>query len=131
MPRFAGLAPVSIRGPRPLPLLGPLGNLLRFFADPVSAMISLHREYGEVAALVDSNPGMVVAFGPAMNRAVLTNTRVYEHSTEIPVKVPEGSALARFNQVLPFLNGETHQRRRRLMMPAFHKAATDAYAPDR
>ncbi len=130
MPTLSGFEPVAIRGPRPVPLLGPFGNLLRFFGDPVRAMLSLHRAYGEIAALADNNPGMVLAFGPELNRAVLTNPRVFEHSSEIPVQAPPGSALSRFNQVLPFLNGEVHQRRRRLMMPAFHKAATDAYAPD-
>lgn len=119
--------PVAIRGPRaPFPML----NVLRFFADPVATMLRLSREFGPVAAVADKRATLVCAFGAALNQEVITQPALYQHSTELPVKAPRGSSLERFNQVLPFTNGDAHKRRRRLMMPAFQKSAVDGYAPD-
>lgn len=130
MPKLSGFAPVPIRGPRPIPLMGPLGRVLQFFGDPVSRMLALHREFGAIAAVTDRSPALVCAFGADLNREVITNQAVFEHSSEVPMRAPPGSALSRFNTVLPFLNGDTHRRRRRLMMPAFQKTALDGYAGD-
>lgn len=119
--------PVDIRGPR---ALFPMLSVLRFFGDPVGTMLRLERDFGPVAAVADRRATLVCAFGAALNQDVMTQPALYQHSTELPVKAPKGSSLARFNQVLPFSNGEAHRRRRRLMMPAFQKSAIDAYAPD-
>lgn len=119
--------PVDVRGPGALfPMLG----VLRFFGDPVGTMLSLARDHGPVAAVVDRRATLVCAFGAALNQEVITQPALFQHSTELPVKAPAGSSLARFNQVLPFSNGDEHRRRRRLMQPAFQKAAIDGYAPD-
>lgn len=123
-------APVDIRGPRPLPILAVPAAVLRFFADPVGRMRALYSEYGPIAALVDRSPALILACGAELNREVLTRPDLFEHNSEIPVRTPPGSALARFNQVLPFLNGELHRRRRRLMQPALQRSATLAHAPD-
>lgn len=124
-----GLAPVEIRGPRPVPLLGARGNLVRFFADPAGRMLALRRDFGAIAAVADRDPALVLAFGAPLNHAVLTRPELFEHGSEVPVRAPPGSALARFNRVLPFMNGEAHRARRRLMQPAFLRAAVDGYAP--
>lgn len=119
--------PVEIRGPR---ALAPMLNVLGFFQDPVGTMFRLSREYGPIAAVADRRATLVCAFGAKLNQEVMTKPALYQHSTELPVKPPPGTSLARFNQVLPFSNGEEHKRRRRLMQPAFQKNAVDAYAPD-
>lgn len=130
MPRFTGLPPVDIRGPRPLPLVGAIPNILRFFGDPAGRMLALHREFGDVVAVSDRSPALVCAFGAERNREVLTQPEVFEHDDEVPVKAPKGSSLERFNAALPFMNGDAHRRRRRVMMPAFQKTALDGYAAD-
>jgi len=114
--------PVDIRGPR---AAFPMLNVLRFFGDPVGTMLRLEREYGPVAAVADRRATLVCAFGAELNQEVMTQPQLCQHSTELPVKAPKDSSLARFNQVLPFSNGEQHRRRRRLMMPAFQKGAID------
>ncbi|MFZ5441162.1 MAG: cytochrome P450 [Myxococcota bacterium] len=119
--------PVDIRGARAL--VPPL-NVLRFFGDPVGMMLELERTHGPIAAVVDRRATLICAFGAALNQEVMTQPALFAHSTEFPVKSPPGSSLARFNQVLPFSNGEEHRRRRRLMQPAFQKAAIEGYAPD-
>lgn len=129
MPRLTGFAPVPIRGPAPRWPLGAFGAVLGFFGDPVGTMLRLHREHGAIAAVADRNPALVCAFGAALNQAVITDPARFAHSSEVPVRAPAGSALARFNRVLPFTNGEEHARRRRLLMPAFRKNAIDGYAP--
>ncbi|MFT3768796.1 MAG: cytochrome P450 [Minicystis sp.] len=124
------LPPIAIRGPKPPPLIGPLGRLLHFFADPVARMIALHREYGDVAAVADGNAALVCAFGAEHNHTVITQPAAFEHLSEVPIPVRPGTAFARFNNTVLFKNGEAHRRRRRLLMPAFSKAAVEGYAPE-
>lgn len=123
------LAPVPIRGPKAPPLLGPFGGVLRFFANPVRSMLAMHRDYGDLVAVADGNPALVCAFGAAHNRAVITQPQAFEHLTEVPIRIRPGSALAHFNDNVIFMNGAAHQRRRRLLMPAFTRAAVEGYAP--
>jgi cytochrome P450 len=123
------LPPVPIPGRKAPPLLGTMGGVLRFFADPVAAMLELHREHGDIAAAVAGSPSIVCAFGAAHNRAVSAQAAVFEHISEVPIPVPAGSAFARLNNTILFMNGDTHKKRRRLLGPAFSKAAVDGYAP--
>lgn len=103
--------------------------MLRFFSDPVGQMLSLHREFGPIAALADGSATLVCAFGSALNRHVLSQPALFENSSEIPLVPPPGSSLERFNRVLPFTNGEAHRRRRRLLLPAFQRSAIEGYLP--
>ena len=119
-----------LRGPKTLPLLGPLGGALRFFGDPVGRMIAMHREYGDLAAASDGSAALVCAFGAEHNRAVITQPALFEHLSEVPVPVRPGTAFARFNNTVLLMNGEAHRTRRRLLMPAFTKAAVEGYAPE-
>lgn len=130
MPRFTGFSPVPIRGPRPLPLVGPVPSLLRFFGDPVGKMAALHREFGDVAAVVDRNPALVCAFGAQHNREVITRSATFQHNTDFFFKIPRGSAMETFNISLTLMNGDLHKKHRRLMMPAFQKSSLDGYAAD-
>jgi cytochrome P450 len=123
------LAPLPIPGPRPVPVLGPDGNLFRFFGDPVTSVRKLHAEHGDLVALTGGSPAAVCAFGPEHNRRVLTSSGVFQHNTEMPFALRD-SALRRLNHNLVMMNGETHKRQRRMMMPAFQKAAIDAHRDD-
>lgn len=124
------LRPIAVRGPKAPPLLGPLGGVLRFFADPVGRMLDLHRDYGDLAAVVDGNAAIVCAFGKAHNHAVITAPSVFEHLSEVPITVRPGTAFSRFNNTILLMNAEAHRARRRLLMPAFSKAAIEGYAPE-
>lgn len=123
------LPAVDIRGPKAPPLIGPMGGVLRFFADPVQEMLTLHRTYGDVATVSDKNAALVCAFGAAHNQHVMTSTSTFEHLSEIPVRPRPGSAFARMSNTVIFKNGEAHRLRRRQIMPAFSKSAVDGYAP--
>lgn len=122
------LPPIPVRGPKAPPVIGPLGGVLRFFADPVGAMFALHRSYGDLAAVADSNAALVCAFGAEHNRAVLTQPAAFKHLSEVPIPVRPGTAFSRLNNTVLFMNGEAHRTRRRLLMPAFSKAAVEGYA---
>lgn len=122
------LPPVDIRGPKAPPLIGPLGGVLRFFADPVRSMIELHRDHGEIAAVVDRNAAIVCVFGAAHNQAVITQPAIFHHLSEVPIRVRPGGALERLNNTVIFKNGDAHRNRRRLLMPAFSKSAVEGYA---
>jgi cytochrome P450 len=124
------LQPMKIRGPRGLPLLGPIGSFLRFFRDPVRCMLAIHANYGSVAAVTEGDPSLVCAFGPECNQQVLSNPDLYHTDAELPIHMPEGSSLHRLSTFLIGMNGERHHRLRRMMMPLFQKHQLEDYRDD-
>ena len=128
MPKLIGFPSVPLPGPRPLPLLGPLPRIFQFLSDPIATLTALRR-HGDVAAICRDNPAIVCVFGPERNREVLSNPAVFRHD-EDAVKGPPGSSLARMSQIIVCINGELHKRHRRLLSPAFAKAALDGYADE-
>src|SRR5277367_3250680 len=130
MPKLSGFAPVPIRGPRTVPVVGPFANVLRFFGDPVGRALALQREFGDIAAVSDRSPALVCAFGAERNREVLSASSVYQHNTELLFDVPADAAARRLLTSLVLMNGDQHRRQRHLMSPAFTKAAVDGYRDD-
>lgn len=128
MPKLSGFSPVPIRGPRAP--FGSFVNVLKFFADPIGCTQKLWREYGDLVAIVDRSPALICAFGAEYNREVLSKGAVFQNQAGLPLPVPEGSALTKFNSSVIFANGETHRKYRRLLMPAFAKASLEGYAAD-
>jgi cytochrome P450 len=110
-------------GPPRIPLLGDKGGLIRFFRDPVGNLLRLHAAHGDVAALSGGDPSLVCAFGLENNRTILSDAERFHNSADIPFPVPKGSSPERLFTALNAMNGEQHRRHRRLMMPAFGKAA--------
>jgi cytochrome P450 len=110
--------------------VGPFPNILRFYGDPVSRMLALSREFGDIVAVNDGDAGLICAFGAERNREVIGGASVFQHDTELPFKPPPGSALEQSLVSLVFMNGDLHRRHRRLMQPAFTKASIDGYAGD-
>lgn len=124
---LADLPPVPVRGPPPLPLVGALPNVLRFFADPVAVMLRLRREYGALAAVSDRDASLVCAFRPDYNRQVLSNAAQFTNNEGTFFRLPPGSSTARLLKGLPLINGASHRRDRRLMMPPLHRASVEGY----
>ncbi|MEM7153989.1 MAG: cytochrome P450 [Myxococcota bacterium] len=114
----------------PIPLVGRALGFPRLFRDPLRILPQLHREYGEIAALNRGDASLVCAFGPSHNQQLLPYARTFEHFAELPMRVPADSALARTQSNLTAINGQTHRRQRRLMMPAFGKSATHGHRDD-
>lgn len=121
------LPPVPIAGPKQLPIVGVPGNLFRFFRDPVGWALRLYREYGELAAVNDRSPVLILAFGANYNREVLANPNLFLNFDELPFPVPRDSAAQRLMMGLQCMNGDTHKAQRRLLMPVFHKAVNEGY----
>lgn len=122
------LPPVpGLRGQRKMPVLGAAGNLLRFFGDPAGTLLRLHREHGEVVALTERDPAWVALAGAAHVQRVLSDARAFHNFSEIPIPAPKDSSPHRLNVALTAMNGETHRRNRRLMMPAFARPAVQGY----
>lgn len=130
MPRLTGLPPVTVRGPKALPLVGAHIGALRLLADPIGRMTALQREFGDVAAIADRSPALVCAFGAERNREVLSNLAAFEHEDGLFFTTKPDSPLHTLAKGLVFQAGESHRRHRRLMMPAFQRSAVDGYAPD-
>jgi cytochrome P450 len=130
MMRLAKLSPVSLRGPRPVPLFGTMGSFFRFFGDPVAQLLAVHRDHGALATLADRDPAVIFAFSPESNRTVLHDAVKFTNEADLPVPVPPDSSPTRLNNALTSMNGELHRRHRRLMMPVFSRAGVERHAPD-
>lgn len=120
----------EIPGLRPIPFVGRHLGLLRLFRDPLRVLPRLWREHGEIAALSRGDPSIVCAFGPAFHQQLLPRAKEFEHLDDIPMRVPEGSALSRTLFNLTVINGADHRRQRRLMMPAFGRSVIHGYRDD-
>src|SRR5262249_43528043 len=100
-------------------------HLQDFLYDSVGCLRRLHQKYGNLVAFLKGQACSLFAFGPDFNRIVLTNPDVYHFSGGFPG--PKNSAHRRFGHGLFGLNGEAHQRQRRLLMPPFRKEAVESY----
>lgn len=104
--------------------------MFRFFRDPVRCMREISARYGDVAAVSGGDAALVCAFGPALNKQVLSAPDIFRNSVDIPMPVPKGSSLERLTSFLVASNGEEHTRLRRMMMPLFQKSYLDNYRAD-
>ena len=128
-------------------MLGTSGNLLRFVLDPLNYVERLFAEHGPVAALVRGRsrrvaspgrdtPAVVFVHGPELNRAVLTDHERFHKTALSGPLYPKDEKNARTRPLRRLLtglfhvNGDTHRRHRRLLMPAFHKSRIESYVGD-
>jgi cytochrome P450 len=138
---------LNVPGPRPFPVLGASGNLLRFIRDPLGYIGRLFDAYGPIAVLVRgrptrivsteaSAPGTVFFYGAELNRELLTAHEKFHKSALSGPLYPQEPVNARKRPLKRLLtglfhvNGDEHRQQRRLMMPAFHKSRIDSYRDD-
>lgn len=121
----ATLAAPTVPGPRPLPVVGWRGNLVRFYRDPIAYLRAAHHAYGDVAGLVAGSVERLFVFGPAYNEQLLRNTAAF-HRCGFTIDGPADSALHRLGYGLVSMNEALHKEQRRLLMPAFTKKRVDA-----
>jgi cytochrome P450 len=139
--------PLSVPGPRPMPLLGPRGNVLRFVRDPLAHAERLFREHGRMACLARGRstwlvsterdpPGTVLFYGAELNRQILSQHATYHKSALSGPLYPQGQVSARQRPLLRMLTGlfavndDAHRAQRRLLLPAFHKSRVEGYRDD-
>ena len=137
----------SVPGPRPFPVIGTNGHLLRFALDPLAYTERLFTAYGPIAQLAHGSarpivsterpvPATVFLYGPELNRRLLTeHDRFHKCSLSGPlypsdVEKPRTRPLTRLLTGLFHVNGQEHRRQRRLLMPAFHKSRIETYRDD-
>ncbi len=106
-------------------------SYLRFFRDPVGAIVEAYRRYGPLSAFGDVVPGRrgrlrVLALGPEFNRQVFGNPQLFR-STRLTVPGPSNSAHVRLSRGLTALNGDYHRIERKLAAPLFAKSASQAF----
>lgn len=65
-------------GPRPTPLLGRRGNLLRVGRDPLARLLEIYQGYGAISALVRGDPRLVFALGPEANRRLIAQPESWQ-----------------------------------------------------
>lgn len=128
MPKLFGFESVPLPGPRVLPWVGAPFRFYRYLDDPVGVILSL-RGYGDVVGVVGDHPGLVAVFGAENVREVLSNPAMFRHD-ETVFTGPPGSQLAKWRHAIIAVNGEVHRRHKRLMQPAFQRAALEGYAEE-
>lgn len=121
----------SIPGPRSLPLIGGGVHLFSLFRSPFNVLRQLHQRYGNLVALTQGRKPFILAFGPALNHALLSRPDLYQNGPGPLLRLPKGSAVERlFTKSLPVMNGAHHKQQRRLMQPAFHRQSVLGYHDD-
>lgn len=137
----------DIPGLEPKPIVGWLGNVAGMFSDPLNALSDLHKKYGDVLTISrGGNPHLFFAgpgkhhtlfvFGPKYNHQLMSNSDVFHSGSILSTLFPYGEVDARRRVLQKLsiglfgLNGETHRRQRRLIMPAFHKQRLNVYCDD-
>jgi cytochrome P450 len=128
MPQFFGFDKVTIRGPKPAPIIGKFTSLYELLDDPLAVVMRLRRQ-GDVVALIDQSPALICVFGPDRNREILTQPAIFRHD-ETLFHGPPGSEMEKMRHTIISINGETHKRHRKLMQPSFHKGILDGYTND-
>ena len=78
MAKLTGFAATRIPGPEGLPFVGLQINALRLLVDPIRRLTAMRRAHGDLVAVARGNPAVVCAFGAALNRDVLGNSKVFE-----------------------------------------------------
>lgn len=127
---MSGYTPLP--GPKPTPILGWRGNVLRFASDTVGFLVRLHREFGDVVSFVETTdtsklPLFVFAFGPRANQLLLSDSNLFHDAVRQLSPVLAKDPV--FHQLLGLtaMSGPKHRQQRRLMQPAFHKHAVSTY----
>src|SRR5262245_57990969 len=112
-------------GPRTLPALDWIGNVLCILRDPVVHLLKLQAKYGDIVVLGRRKSAPVVIFSPEYNHQVLTHPEIFYNldvnSPDSPIQMPQNTAAARLLSGVAGMNGAKHIRHRRMLMPAFHK----------
>jgi len=134
----------AVPGPRALPVLGPIAELLRFVRDPLAHIGTLFEKFGPIAQLVVGSPtrivsternvpGTVFLRGPELNRALLTNHADYHKCALSGPLYPQEPLSERTRPLTRMLTGlfhaneADHRLQRRLLMPAFHRSRIESY----
>lgn len=114
--RIRNSTSLTIPGPQRTTL-----SMLRFYRAPLTFQQRIHHDYGNIVAIGQRNrPRYVFAFGPELNREILTSSDTFEISSAL-LKVPKHNELGQlFYHNLSLMKGEQHKQHRRLMQPAFH-----------
>lgn len=136
---------LTVPGPRPMKIFGPMGNLLFDKSGSGSLLAGrLFQQYGPVVALVDGGgtrvyspyptcPGTVFTYGAEITRQIASQDEAFHKSPLSMTLYPLGEVsprkapLKRFGYGLFGVNDEEHRRQRRMLMPAFHKQQVRSY----
>lgn len=119
------------RLPGPPSLLDWRLNMIHFYRSPFAFQQNLFERYGKLSALGSSRkPSAVFAFGPELNRQILSNPNCFEISSAL-VKIPKDTVLGDlFYHNLLLMSGEKHKQHRRLIQPAFLHGQIKSYGQD-
>lgn len=105
---------------------------LAFFRDPIGCMRDAYRRNGPLTLLGPVLPFEtsrrlnVLSIGPEFNKQVLNDAELFR-TTGQTLRGPENSAQRRVRFGLTRMQGATHKRQRKLVMPPFHKKAVESY----
>jgi cytochrome P450 len=114
-----------------------VGNVIRYFRDPIGSMVDLRHRYGDVVCLArGGNPPLIMrplgvrsstvfGFGPECNRQILTQPNVFEQDR---VRVPKQCPWLADN--MSSARRQDRSRQRRTIMPAFTSGHLKTYYPD-
>ncbi len=95
--------------------------------DTVGGLMALHRQCGDLSVFWKGTQPLLFAFGPDYNRTLLNDKETFYMRAGHPGS--KGTAQRDFRKGLFGINGEEHQRSRRMYLPSFRKTSIESYAP--
>lgn len=99
-----------------------LRSVVEFTRDPYSGYERHFRRFGSVSTLGVGPWRYTYLLGPEANRFISANSQLFSWREAMDVLVPIDGETA-----LIVSDGDDHQRRRRLVQPAFHRRQIDGY----
>ena len=136
----------TVPGPRPMPVVGPMGNGVQFVLDPIGFMGGVFKKYGRLAALAEgggfgmfqrNGPGVILAYGPELLKPLETEQEVWQRPESLPPFYEPGKSpsprlkpMYELMNSLLVVNEDRHLRHRRLLAPAFHKKHIESFHTD-
>lgn len=100
--------------------------LSQFTDDVLGHLLSLHEQFGPIAAIEDGGQRLVFLFDPALNFQVLRDTDTYQ-GRFFPIRGPKNSSQRRLTSGLLGMNGDQHARNRRIVKEPFGLRAIAGY----
>ena len=97
-----------------------------FSRDMLRGFRRLHETHGPIAAIEDGGQRVVFLFSPEYNQQVLSDTETF-HARFFTVRGPKRSSQRRCTSGLLAMNGEQHQRNRRVVKEPFGLRAISTY----
>ncbi|BAI76830.1 cytochrome P450 (plasmid) [Azospirillum sp. B510] len=114
-------------GPFAPPGVGHRWQGLQMLSDQIGFFVRMQRRYGEICSWAKNDQKFINIYGPRYNRLLLSDPETFVIDAFREHHLPVGSSFERLTLSLMRLNGNAHQRHRKMIQPAFRTYQLERY----